>query len=61
MPTNADGPKTPPQILRDDQLTQRGEPPPASDKWKKNRKSDAKAQKHAMERLRAARLERDKG
>jgi uncharacterized protein YaiL (DUF2058 family) len=59
MPTNADGPKTSPQIFRDDQLTQRGEPP--SDKWKKNRKSDAKAQKQAMERQRAARLERDKG
>jgi hypothetical protein len=60
MPKHADGPKTPPQIVRLDQLTQRGEQPPVTDTWKKNKKSDEKARKKAMKQQRADRLARDK-
>jgi hypothetical protein len=57
MPKHLDGPKTPPPIVRPDQPT---EPRPITDAWKKNRKTDEKARKKAMEQQRADRLARDK-
>lgn len=60
MPKHADGPKTPPQIVRFDQLTQLGEQPPTTNEWKKTKKLGDKAKKAAIEQQRAARLARDK-